>query len=63
MRRQAAAAAGRVAGVEAVPWLLELFGDPDFDVSYSASRALLSFGDGAVDAAQSLAGTAQGAAY
>jgi len=63
VRRQAAAAAGRVAGVEAVPWLLELFGDPDFDVSYSASRALLSFGDGAVDAAQSLAGTAQGAAY
>lgn len=63
VRRQAAAASGRVAGVVAVPWLLEMFADPDFDVSYSASRALLSLGEGAVDAAQRLASTADGMAY
>lgn len=63
VRRQAAAASGRIAGVDAIPALLHLFADPDFDVSYSSSRALLSLGEPAVDAAQSLASTATGMAY
>lgn len=63
VRRQAAAASGRIAGVNAIPHLLRLFADPDFDVSYSSSRALLSLGEPAVDAAQSLASTAEGMAY